>query len=472
MTTRDTKNKKFKTTRRGFLKTVGLGGLTAGAAIGAPHLWIPRAHANTSGFGTAKHLVYIRLSGGFRFPTAFNAAVGDEFSPWGTASGVASGTEWGVGQLLETATGEGSWYNDELQGLGVPKFTDVSNEVAVIPCVDHEPLAGSADGNHQTGLERYLTGYVNGQVGLFTMINYGLRARYEMASTEGVTLLPAIIMGQAGMGRGSGDYAAYRPPVMRGDDLDRFGFNTDELLPDWARTMTNDYDVRFRDRVNLPHYQTVDAYLQSREATKAYAEIFSSDPLKIENGSTEPFDGVSNAQLAQVFGQGGASRNIRLALRLFHYGCPAVYLDQGGYDYHSGEEQGLPGRLQELSRLLSGLFWALKTMEHPEGGSYWDHTIVALGSEFSRTTRGGRFNSARGSDHGGDYATRWMSMPFFGGPIVAQGRMIGETAASDLSPQGKVVSYRATAKTLFDALGCEHEEFFPADEPFEDLFIA
>ncbi len=465
-----TTKKTFNTNRRGFLKTLGLGGLAAGAAIGAPYLWIPQARAETNGFGTAKHLIYIRLSGGFRFPTAFNSAVGEEFSPWGTASGLASGTEWGVGKLLETDTSAASWYTGELQGMGVPKFTDVSNEVSVIPCVDHEPLSGSADGNHQTGLERFLTGYVSGQTGLFTMINYGLRARYEQAAMEGLTLLPAIIMGQPGMGRGSGPYAAYRPPVMRGDDLDRFGFNTDELLPDWARTMTNDYDVRYRAKVKLPHFPTVDAYLQSREATKAYAEIFSSEPLKIENGSTEPFDGVSNAQLAQVFGQGGTSANIRLALRLFHYGCPAVYIDQGGYDYHSDEETNLPGRLQELTRILSGLFWALKTMQHPDGGSYWDHTIVTFGSEFSRSTRGGRFNSARGSDHGGDYATRWMSMPFFGGPITAQGQQIGSTDTGDLAATGKVLSYRSTMKTMFDALGCDHAEFFPADEPFNHLF--
>ena len=110
-------------------------------------------------------------------------------------------------------------------------------------------------------------------------------------------------------------------------------------------------------------------------------------------------------------------------------------------------------------------------MDHPDGGKYWDHTIVTLGSEFSRSTRGGRFNSARGSDHGGDYATRWMSMPFFGGPIQALGRRIGETDPGDLAPLGKVLSYRATMKTMMDALGCEHSEFFPADEPFDDLFI-
>lgn len=467
MTNKDDKRTKG-TSRRTFLKGLGVGGVAVGAAIGAPYVWIPKALAMTSGYDTAKHLICIRLSGGFRFPVGFNADVGEEFSPWGTASSVASGTEWGVGQLLS----RDDWLSDELSGLGMRRVTDFTNEICVVPCVDHEPLAGSADGNHLTGLERYLTGYVNGPTGLFTMINYGLRDRVAAAAEEGITLLPAITMASPAMGRGSGEYAAYRPPVLRGDDLEQFGFNTDALLPEWAREMTNDYDARFRDRQHLPHFPTVDAYLQSREATKAYSEIFSSESLKIDNGSTEVFDGVSNAQLATAFGNGGASRNLRLALRLFSFGCPAVYLDQGGYDMHSGEEDGLPGRMSDLNRLLSALYWALTTMQHPDGGTYWDHTIVCLGSEFSRTSRGGRFNSARGSDHGGDNATRWMSMPFFGGPILARGRRLGETRASDLEPLGKVYSYRACMKTVMDALGCDHDPFFPADEPFEDFFIA
>lgn len=127
-------------------------------------------------------------------------------------------------------------------------------------------------------------------------------------------------------------------------------------------------------------------------------------------------------------------------------------------------------RIQGFNRLLSALEWSLKRMDHPTGGSYWDHTIVVAGSEFSRSTRGSAFNSARGSDHGGDFATRWMSMPFMGGPIAARGRRIGSTNSEDLAAEGPVFSYRATWKTLMDALGAEHEAFFPADEAFDDLF--
>ena len=61
-------------------------------------------------------------------------------------------------------------------------------------------------------------------------------------------------------------------------------------------------------------------------------------------------------------------------------------------------------------------------------------------------------------------------MPMMGGPIKVLGQQLGETRSSDLKAVGSVYSYRATMKTFMDMLGCEHDEFFPADDPFEDLF--
>ncbi|MGB1699264.1 MAG: transcriptional initiation protein Tat, partial [Nannocystaceae bacterium] len=184
--------KKKRTSRR----SAGIGRrrflLSSSAVAGAaafPHIWIPgRARASTSGFNTAKHFLYFRLSGGFRFTTCFNADVAQEFNPFGTASSVAEGTEWGVGSLLA----DDGWLTPELQTAGLSSVTSLTSDMTVLPCVDHEPLAGSADGNHGTGLERFLTGYVNGETGLFTMINYGLKSRYEAASDSGNVILPAI----------------------------------------------------------------------------------------------------------------------------------------------------------------------------------------------------------------------------------------------------------------------------------------
>jgi hypothetical protein len=456
-----------RTSRRRFLAAAGV----TGAAIAAPYIWVPRpVRAETAGFGRIKHLIYIRLAGGFRFPTAFNADVDAQFNPFGAASSKAAGTEWGVSRLLAASPFLDGADGTARRALGMRPVPEMSNQMVVIPCVDHEPDAGSADGNHGTGLERFLTGYVNGPVGLFTMINYGLRQRYADAQAQGNLILPPFVLGASDMTRGLGKYAAHRPPVLAGTDFDRFGFQS-AVLPDWATRMVANYDVRMRDRQHPELRDRIDAYLESRKSTEAYGQILSSPALKIGEDSDELLDGISNTQLRLTLGDGGVGSRIHLALRLFHYGCAAVYMDQGGYDYHSGEEGALPGTLLEVNQTLSALEAVLKRMDHPSGGKYWDHTVVAFGSEFSRTTNGGRFNSARGSDHGGDYATRWMSMPFMGGPIARPGRTLGSTRRNDLAPEGKVYSYRSVFKTLMDGLGVDHAEFVPDDLPFDDLYV-
>ncbi len=437
----------------------------AGLAASGPFIWVPKdVRAQTNATGSFKHLIYIRLSGGFRFPCAFNGDVGDQYNPFGLASGVPSGVAWGVSKLLERAP----FASQGEMGNGLRPLHQLADRITVMPTVDHEPLAGGADGNHDTGLERFLTGYVNGEAGVFTRIQMGLRATYDEALKEGKLKLPAFVMGTAGMARGLGSFAPYRPPVLNGASFERFTSSVG-AMPDWIAKATTETDARSRDRRHPALKERVDAYIQTRAATKQYSEIFTSQLLKVDDRSNEVVDGVSNDELRTLFGQSRASANIRLALRLFHYGCPAVYLDQGGYDMHSGEENSLPGAMEEPNLLLSALIHVLPRMEHPDGGTYWDHTVVVVGSEFSRTARGSRFNSARGSDHNADNSTRWMSMPFMGGPILG-GRVVGATSRrEDLAAEGTVYSYRSVMNTLMDGLGCDPSAFFPADPVVPDL---
>jgi hypothetical protein len=456
------------TTRRSFLKAAAA---AAGLAAASPFL-IGRgrdAFARTAAFGKARHLIYIRLRGGFRFTTAFNADVADSFNPFGLADGVASGAEWGVGRLLGATSFLDGEEGARRAALGMQSVPAIANRIAVVPCVDHEPTAAGADGNHGSGLDRYWYGGVDGPAGFFTYINHGLAARYAEITAAGEVAMPAFCLGDSGMARGLGVYAAHRPPVVQNGSFDGFGLSTEDAVPAWARDLSRRRDETLRDRLRGSARATVDAFVETRKATTRFAEIFSSPTLQTRSGS-EPIDGLSHDELRLMFGDGDAGRNLRLALRLFHFGCPAVYLDQGGYDLHSGEENGLPGRLAELARLISALVAALTRMTHPAGGTYWDHTVVAIGSEFGRTARKGRFNSARGSDHNSDLETRWMSMPFFGGPVSRPGAMLGETRREDLVAEAEVVSYRSVLKSLLDVLGAEHEGIFTADRPFAPLF--
>jgi hypothetical protein len=461
--------------RRSFLKGMGATAAAATASTVLPHIWVPnKAYAATAARGEVKHLLYIRLAGGFRFTTAFNGDVAPEYNPFGMADNVADGVEWGVGKLLQDAPFLEGEDGAPLRERGVQSLPEIADDIAVLPCVDHEPFSARADGNHGTGLERFQKGYVGEGTSFFTMINYGLRERYREARENGEVPLPAFSLGDPGMAVGAGEYAGHRPPVIQGDGFDDFGFNAADTLPEWARTMKSKADQRMRDRLPESRSTPVEAYMQTRTATAAYSEIFNSEELKIRNDSDEAIDGISNAELESIFGDSGAARRVRLALRLFHFGSPAVYLNQGSYDMHSGEKNALPQRIDELNRLICGLQYVLKAMQHPDGGSYWDNTLVVLGSEFGRTARGSKFNSAAGSDHAGDLATRWMSMPMMGG-VISQagngGRSFGETRSNDLKANGQVYSYRSVLKTLMDSLGCDHSDFFGGDEPFDDLFV-
>lgn len=445
-----------------------------GAGIAFPAVWVPSPlyAQQCTGRGGVKHLIYVRLSGGFRFTTAFNADVGDQFNPFGKASGVASGTEWGVGRLLEGADWLGA-DADDLSELGMRRVTEFTNEMMVLTTVDHEPAAGNADGNHGTGLERFLTGYPGGTTSFFTMIHYGLRERIAAAASEGRVELPPFVLGSTGMAQGYGAYAGFRPPLIQGDSFDQFTFSAGSKLPGWATDMAAEADRNMKERQVVASQALVDTYIGTRESTERFAEIFSSDLLRIRNGSNELIDGISNRQLESLFGDGGTARRVRLALRLLHFGCPAVFLDQGAYDLHSNEDEQLPREMLGLTRLLSGLNAALKRMAHPDGGTYWDHTLVVLGSEFGRTARGTRFNSAGGSDHGGDRATRWMSMPMMGGFVTQSGlggRQFGATERNELKDDGAVYSYRSVCKTLMDLLCADHSEFFQQDPPITAIF--
>jgi hypothetical protein len=459
----------MKVSRRSFLKTAaGAAALTTAAPffIGKGQ----RAFARTEAFGQAKHLIYIRLRAGFRFTTAFNGAMAQQFNPWGRATGIAQGAQWGVSALLADSPFLEGQAGATLRGLGMKSVPEIANRITVVPCVDHEPTSAGADGNHGSGLERFWTGSVGGPAGFFTLINYGLRDRFARTTETGEVAIPAFCLGDAGMARGLGIYAAHRPPVVQSGSLEGFGLSVEDRVPTWARDLSKTQDERYRDRLRGDSRAVVDAYLETRKATLKFAEIFQS-PILQSGGGNELVDGMSQDELTQVFGNSDAGRNVRLALRLFHFGCPAVYIDQGGYDYHSNEEDQLPGRMTEVNRLISGLVYALNKLRHPLGGSYWDRTVVAFGSEFGRTAGGNRFNSARGSDHNRDNSTRWMSMPFFGVPVAKPGAQLGSTRASDLEAEGEVVSYRSIMKSLLDVLGCEHEDLFPADPAWAPLFV-
>ncbi len=129
-------------------------------------------------------------------------------------------------------------------------------------------------------------------------------------------------------------------------------------------------------------------------------------------------------------------------------------------------------RGRDLGRAISGLMFALKTLEHPDGGSYFDHSLVAVVSEFSRdNVEANGFNSGNGSDHNGGPGSRYQAIPFFGGVVGKGGKFFGETNASTMEPKSgePVFGTRSMLATFLDVLGIDAAEHF-VDEPLTEIF--
>ena len=152
------------------------------------------------------------------------------------------------------------------------------------------------------------------------------------------------------------------------------------------------------------------------------------------------------------------------------FGSPAVVVTQSLFDLHAFEEQQFEPLVSDLVRQLVGLRRLLSEMPHTAGGTFWDHTVVAVLSEFSRnnTSSGTGFNSGFGSDHVEEGAApcRNQAIALMGGPI-AGGRRIGATD-DQMNPLDRVYGSRNLLSTFLDLLGIE-TSFWP-ERPIAELF--
>jgi hypothetical protein len=127
---------------------------------------------------------------------------------------------------------------------------------------------------------------------------------------------------------------------------------------------------------------------------------------------------------------------------------------------------------QTLERILCGFNYMLKRMDHPAGGSYWDHTIVGIISEFGRDNlMGSGYNSGGGSDHVGSPGSRYQAYCVMGGPVGAKGAKLGATDPSSMEMMGSQV-YGTTdyLATLTSFLDIDHTEIWPSATPILDLW--
>ncbi len=444
----------MKIKRRSFLKLAA----SSAAVAAAPTLLLPkRARAATEAFGAVRHVLVLNAQGGFRSHCTFNAVGAFQHNPFGTQP-AADGTEWTLG----AACGRKSYASS----LGeVPAFADVTADVAVLACVDQNP-DGPVEVDHVAGHRRASTGFTEGETGILSLVGFH-HALYADGFSQDV--MPPVEIVPTDMGLGAGIYGERRPLTLLGA---RSGAASALSVKDgWHSDLRKGLDEKFLARRSRAYSKRLRNYRIAKQNAGVFSHMLL-DPKLDVFGHPEAVDaGVSNAQLIEVLGDhdladiGDPQPGIRswggdvaLALRCFSGGSPMCAVTRAIYDMHDIEHDAYAARSEDLVRQLTGLSFLLKQMPHPEGGTYWDKTLVVTLSEFSRnnTFEETGFNSGNGSDHvpTGDGPARNQALAVMGGAVTQGGKLIGHTDEQMNAVEG-TVDIRSFLATLLDVQGID-----------------
>ena len=453
--------------RRRFLG-LGLGGIATGAV--APHLWIPRV--SKAGFGIPadrhNHLIVINLDGGGRSVPMFNANVDGRWNPYGTQSG-APGTEWSIGGVFDASA-----YTETL-ALGmpeVPPITAISDEIAVLATVDHTPGAANGVGDHAAARTIIASGFAGGGPGIISQI-YAHHKNYTQGSAG--LVFPPVVIGTGGATTPFGTPAGTITPVMVpsfSEFADQSGLDGGSQ-PTWARAFEAGLDGYAAASRSNRDRERIERLSNGKQNVEAFKAVFTDPALKIATEPNGTRSGLSNAQLQAIFGTSTLGRNAALAARFVSYGSAAVLIGDNGWDTHSSEMSAYQTSANGVARALCGLNYTLKLMPHPQGGTYWDRTMVCIISEFGRDnlmTNG--FNSGGGSDHTGGPGSRYQAYALMGGLVTKGGRLFGVTDPSTMQPLGgePVFGTQAYEAMWLRLLDIDSEQIFPGTAPVDAVF--
>ncbi len=441
----------------------------AGLAVAPTLLLSKRARAATSAFGAVRHVLVLHAQGGFRSHATFNAVGSFQHNPFGSQA-AADGTQWALGAACGNVG-----YSCALGS--VPSFASITNEVAVLACVDHIP-GGAAVVDHVEGHRRMSTGIARGSNGLLSVVG-----AHHPLYADGFRgdILPPVEIRATDMGLGSGDYAQRRPLTLLGAQA--AANNVPPVASGWHSEAHRQLDERFFARRSRAYAKRLKNFRTSKQNAGLFAAALQDPLLDVQNAPGATDAGVDNATLLAVLGdhdlssigdpQGGQSwgADVALALRTFARGSPIAVVTRSIYDMHDVERDAYGARTQDLVRQLAGLNFLLKRMAHPDGGTYFDKTLVVTASEFSRnnTFEDSGFNSGNGSDHVpvGDGPARNQALAVMGG-VVRGGVMLGRTDDAIDALEGTVAS-SAVLATILDVLGINPDGLMSA-APIAELF--
>jgi uncharacterized protein (DUF1501 family) len=160
----------------------------------------------------------------------------------------------------------------------------------------------------------------------------------------------------------------------------------------------------------------------------------------------------ANVTLPVTFPASSIGQNMRDIAKIVNanVGAQFFFVQQGGYDTHSGAKATITTLLTDVNNALTALVGCAKAQ------GWWSRVMLLTLSEFGRTMENGNF----GNDHGFSNAMWVMGGAINGGRIVAP-----PPTAADLGGGSYVRNYHVDFRTIFKeaiaAMGYKADAVFP-----------
>jgi hypothetical protein len=466
--------------RRALLR---LGGVTA-LGLATSRLLRRRVAAEPGPAAKARRLLIINLSGGVRSSAAFHASPQAPYNPYGL---IGAPAPFALGSLLDDRPPGDPPLPDtdyvmgpEWGGAQIPKLRDSAGLFSVLGTWSEER------GDHLRARIEEPTGSASGAApGILT------RVAAAFADSAAVAEIPPFHVNPTALfGAGQGELTTFVPVSLAGYySLPSAGNIDQNALQQTGRGWAADEAMRDAfDAHKVARRHNVAGLItstmnQHRRAARTIGARLAQDDMAIASGSQRGaalgtvnlgssvpltngmlYDLMTRSLGPTSSGQAYTTQaiNAALAIRLLQLDSPAVCLELGNFDFHSGERTQGPPLYNFTGRLWATLRWLMERIPDPSGdGSLLDRTLVVTMSDFGRDRAGvSGFNGGEGTDHGADYACFYLAHAVMGAGTTP-GKLVGPVDTATFDARNQPIKYTSEELlvTLLWALG-----FDPANE--------
>jgi hypothetical protein len=311
--------------------------LEGARSLGLDPAQTPGASSRGPGFGTAKRIIFLQLTGGMSHIDTFDPKTGASKSPKGAIS-----TKAGY-QLTEF----------------LPKTAAISDKICVIRSMTAKV------GVHAAAQYFIRTGFE--QRGTVKHPNLGAWAQHYLGPSH--KTLPSSVCVNRNSDHGNGFFpATYSPlPILDPDaGLQNSTAAAGNEVVEKRLQLVNEIDKNFRDR--FPD-----------ENVKAYNDFYDNTVQLMKSSDLKAFDlNAEPANLREAYGKSKFGQGCLLARRLAESGVRFIEVVSGGWDMHTGLEE----RMTEVGGQFDQAFAAL--IGDLDARGLLKSTLVVVATEFGR----------------------------------------------------------------------------------------